>query len=474
MKEFFIRHKYILLTCLFFLLSFFIFGLNSFHENIWYDEAYQMILNRYSFMEIIKFVSKDTSGPLYAILLKMTTSIFGNYLYIGRLLSLSIFSIQFILAFYPMRRLYNLKISIVYSLLLLMSSYSFFASIEVRTYSLAMTCTVGAVIYALLYLRDNKVNDLVKYFFFSLCGLYSHNYAILSIFFLMILSSICCLFKQKRKILFANLLLVILFMPWIKVLTGQHSSITSSFWIDAPNFNDIKEVICNIFSYNIYINLIFFILLIISIILSIKKNNELKSLLFLVIPSVGCITFFCLWSLYKTPLFIPKYVVPVCGILYLIVAKIVANNKNIIIPIACIGLMIPTFIYNFKFEKSLTDDFLTKEMIKFINDRVPEPNTFYVTNEFGLGLEEYYFSGSKHYISKYADIYVKTPELFGNIDYDINNMEEDYIICFGYPGQPVENFNILRKKYRIVDSQFFSIEYNNGVDIYILKNKKST
>lgn len=476
MIEFVKKYKHSLITHLFLILSFLVFGLNSFHENIWYDEAYQMILNRYSFVEIIDFVSKDTSGPLYAILLKITTLIFGSKLYIGRLLSLTIFSVQFVLAFYPIRRLYNLKVSIIYSCLLLMSTYSFFASIEIRTYSIAMTSTVGAITYALLYLRDARLSDLLKYFIFSLCALYSHSYAMFSIFLLIIVTLVCSLLKKNRKkIILANLMLFICFIPWLKILISQHSSISSSFWIIAPNLSDIKETICNLFTTNNYINTAILILVIISTILSLKNKKELKSILFLLIPSIGCITFFYLWSIYKTPLFIPKYVVPVCGIIYLMVAKVLDNSKHIVIPLICILLMIPNFLQNFKNEKSLTKDSITKEMIKFINDAVPDPNTFYVTNEFGLGIAEYYFSNSKHYISQYADIYVKTPELFGKIYYDIDNISEDYIICLGYPGQPVENFNVLmRKGYRIINSQFFPINYNNGIDVYILKNIKNT
>ena len=67
------KHKYVFFTIIFIGLAFFIFGLNSFHENIWYDEAYQMILNRYSFADVIYFVSQDFSPPLYAITLKLVT-----------------------------------------------------------------------------------------------------------------------------------------------------------------------------------------------------------------------------------------------------------------------------------------------------------------------------------------------------------------------------------------------------------------
>ena len=88
------QHKELYTTILFVVLAFLQFGLLSFHHNIWYDEAYQMILNRYSLSDIIYYVSNDFSGPFFALGLKFITTIFGNELWVGRLFSLAIYSVS--------------------------------------------------------------------------------------------------------------------------------------------------------------------------------------------------------------------------------------------------------------------------------------------------------------------------------------------------------------------------------------------
>ena len=64
MKQFINNHKYFLLTILFIISSFLIFGLNIFNNNIWYDESHQMLLNRLSIIEII-YESKNNVHIFY-------------------------------------------------------------------------------------------------------------------------------------------------------------------------------------------------------------------------------------------------------------------------------------------------------------------------------------------------------------------------------------------------------------------------
>lgn len=473
MKKFIKDHKYLLLTVLFIILSFLIFGLNSFHNNIWYDEAHQMLLNRLSVLDIISESKNDTSGPLYAIILKLVTGIFGSSLPVARLTSLAIFSIIFILAFYPIRRLYNLKTSTIFSIIILFVGPSFFASIEIRNYSLALVSTLGATIYSLLYLKENKTSDLLKYFLFSIAALYSHVYAMISILFLIILNSIYSLISKKgRKIIIANIILILCFIPWLNViLNSQKGRVEQEFWVTKPTMNTLIESIKNLLTQNMVINYILLAILIMSILISIIRKKELKTILYLLVPSIICLAFFYIWSLYKTPLYTAKYIVPVCGIIYLIIAKILANNKLTVPTILFIVLLIPTFITNYKYEKSIIDDNETRAMVEFIQYVPTKQKVFYNTYEFGLGISEYYFPNSKHYIKPNSNISLTGPKIFGEL---ITNkkMTEEYIIAYTYKNESEYNLNeLFEEGYEIQASHPFDIRYNEGCRIYILKKK---
>lgn len=472
MKKIIQKNKYLLLTITFIIIAFLIFGLNSFHNNIWYDEAHQMLLNRLSIIDIIKESQHDTSAPLYPIILKIVTSIFDSSLPVARLTSFGIFSIIFILSFYPIRRLYNLKTSIVFSILMLISTMSSFASIEIRTYSLSLIGTLGATVYSLLYLKENKLSDLIKYMFFSLIALYTHVYAMLSILLLIIMTTIISLLKKKgRKIIISNILLILLFVPWLNViLNSQRQRVEAEFWVTPPTLNTLFTSIKEVLSKELVISIILLLLLLTCIIISIIKKKELKSILYLLIPSIGCLAIFYIWSIYKTPLFVYKYIVPVCGIIYLIMARILTNNKIITPSIIFIILLIPNFIDNYKYEKRLLYDTETYKMIEYVNHIPKEERAFYNTFEFGLGISEYYFPNSKHYIKQDSNISLTGPNIFGEL---ITNkiIKEKYIIVYGRVGEPEYNFiELFNQGYFILDSQTFYNEYNSGCTIYILEN----
>lgn len=473
MKKFLIKHKYIMFTLSFIFIAFIIFGLNSFHNNIWYDEAHQMLLNRLSIPEIITESKHDTSGPLYAIILKITTTIFKPTLATARLTSFSIFSIVFILAFFPIRRLFNTKTSIFFSIIMLLSGMSSFSSIEIRTYSLALVGTLGASVYSLLYLKENKLSDLIKYAFFSIISLYTHVYAMISILFLIILTTIISLITRKsKKIIIVNILLIIAFLPWLNViLNSQRQRVEEEFWVQAPTLNTLIISVKELLSKNMCINLLILLLILISITISLIQKKEIKSILYLLIPSIGCLTTFYIWSLYKTPLFVYKYIVPVCGIIYLILARIISNN-NIISPgIILVLLLIPNFIDNYQYEKRLLYDDETYQMIEYVNQIPKEKRAFYNTFEFGLGISEYYFPNSKHYIKPNSNISLTGPEIFGEL---ITNkpIEEKYIILYSFIGEPEYSFiELFEQGYLIMDSRSFYNEYNSGCTIHILEKR---
>ena len=467
------KHKDLLLTILFITISFIIYGILCFHNNIWYDEAYQMILNRYNIKDIIYFVKNDTSPPLYALLLKLVTSIFGNELYVGRFLSLFIFNIQFILAFYPMKRLYNLKTSIIYSIMILLSFFSIFCSIEVRLYSLSMTSALGATLYSFLYLRDKKIKDLILYTLFAIVATYSHNYTTIAIFFLQITTSLISLIKkQGRKINIANIIIFITFLPWLKILFGQEKAINGNFWILKPTINTLIDSINKLLSFN---NIVCIILLLIIVLAVFKTNKNTNKLLLLnIVPVFITIISFIIYSLIKNPLFVPKYLTPLCGVIYLIISALLGNTKLKHLFFIYLLLLIPNFINIYRSEIYNANDRITKEMINFINDNVKGEKVFFNISEDDLGISEYYFPNSTHLVKKDTNIIVRKPELFGNVTLNATDIDDKYIIVlYTSTNNNINRLKELKGKYTIINYYKDYCPYNNGYEIYILKLKES-
>ena len=468
------KNKYILFTIVFILLAFFIFGLNSFHKNIWYDEAYQMVLNRYSFSDIIYFVSQDFSPPLYAITLKLVTTIFSfNDLVVARMLSFIVFSLLFVTAFFPIRRIFGEKTAFIFSILLLLVYPSFFASIETRTYSFAMTFTLIAAVYALSIVKRNKFIDYLIYVITSIFAVYSHNYAIMAIFILDNMLLFYAIFKRHdliKKIFISNIIVLLAFAPWISVVSNQAKNLEASFWISKPNLMSIEYTFYYLFTYDVNINILLLITFIIAILFYYKKN--FKKALFIILPFILTIIFFYIYSLVKAPLYIPKYTVPVCALLYLFIAIILASSKYKIIPIIFLVLLVPSFITNFKYERRLTNDKGTEEMIETVNNYTKNKDfAFFESTEFGLGISEYFFKGKTHYIDKDVPIYVTTTDIFGDVKTTKykNDIKENLLVCFY-----LDNFRLQKLEemgYKVILKREFYVQYDGDMNITILKKE---
>ena len=470
-KKIIINHNQLFLTILFITLSSIIFGILCFHNNIWYDEAYTMVLNRHNFKDLIYYVKNDTNGPLFPLLLKLVTSIFNDKLYVGRLLSLFLFNIQFIIAFYPLKRLFNIKTSLIYSCLILLSFFSLFCSIEIRLYSLSMMTGFATTIYAFLYLKDKKTKDLIFYTLFGIMGIYSHNYTTIAVFLIQCLTTLIALIKKDgRKIIIANITIFMAFLPWIGVLFSQEKAINGSFWIQKPNLNVLIDSFHKLISFNNIICIILLITLLFSFI-GLKKEDKKESLLML-FPGIMTIILFVIFSLIRNPLFVSKYITAVVGIIYLFIAIVLGNTKFKYLFLLYLLLIIPNFINLYKEELYNANDEPTKEMVKFINENIKGDKVFYHTSEDELGISEYYFPNSTHYMKKDVYMVVRKPDIYGDVTFDKQDIDDEYIIVlFTLQNNIINNIYELRDNYNIINHFKTFCSYNGGYELYILKNK---
>lgn len=120
------------------------------------DEVYQLSLNNWSFKEIIYYCSIDYHVPLFAFLVKIFSYLPMSTITSSRLLLSLIAIAHFFVAFFPLERLTNKKVSLIYSITFLLSPILIYFILQIRMYSLANLNIFCVFIYALLVLKDNK------------------------------------------------------------------------------------------------------------------------------------------------------------------------------------------------------------------------------------------------------------------------------------------------------------------------------
>lgn len=464
------QHSSFSWACVFSLITIIIYSFLCFHENIWYDEAYQMVLNRYSLKEIIYFVSRDFSPPLYAICLKIFTTIFGSSLDICRCFSLFTYCSLFFLAFFPIQKLFTKKVSFIFSIFLILLPVSSYISLEIRTYCFAFVFTLYAVVYGALLLKENTWKDMLLFILFSTLAMYSHNYSIFAIFIFLIIEFITSLFlkKARLKTLLSLILTILLFIPWLNVLLNQAQALNENFWISSPNLAVLFHCLYFIFGSHKYLVLIIIDILLIFLFWGIyKKPRTVIQALYIFLPSFLSLLFFILWSIYKTPMFIPRYMVPVLGGIILFLACICSIPKKNYLLIILILILVFPFFNNYKEEILKTDDTPTREMIKYIENNSEEEKNFLHIGEFSLGEMEYYFPNSNHFYYESVPIYVTVPEIYGKthmLSLKEKLPKEKYILVSQVPFSDFEKrFNLT-----VVNQQTFIIPYQGTRYVYIL------
>ena len=467
------KHSSFSWAIFFSLLTILLYGFLCFHDNIWYDEAYQMVLNRYSLSDIIYFVSKDFSPPLYAICLKIFTMIFGTSLGVCRLFSLIIYCFTFFLAFFPVQKIFNKKVSFYFSIFLLLLPVSTYISLEIRTYCFAFVFTLAAILYGTLLLKEDSWKNMGLYTLFAIFAMYSHNYSIFCVFIFLWLQLIGSLIRKKSRVksFLAVIIVLIAFWPWLTILMNQAKALEANFWIETPNLAVLFQCLYFLFGAHKYIVLIIINFFILFLFFSLYSNfKQILKIFYILLPSVLTLIFFVLWSIYKTPMFIPRYTVPVLGAIVLFLACITAFAKKNCLGILLVFILCFPFGYNYYKDLARTNDIETERMIQYINENTLDTKNFFHIGEFSLGEAEYYFPNSEHYYYQNIPIYVTEPKIFGNVHVitldDLLPKQSKYILISKFDvGRIEEKYGL-----KLIDVAYFDIPYQGERYVYVLES----
>lgn len=433
------KYSTISLTIFFSLLAFILFGTLSFHSNIWYDEAYQLILNENSFTQIIDYVAKDFHVPFYAVGLKIFTTILGATPLVGRLFSLLAIICCFILSFYKIKDLFSLKTSILFSTFLLSLSCIYYCSIEIRPYSWPMFFTLASTTYMIGILKGEGIKSWIFYTIFSVLAMYSHNIAMIYIFCSQILFLIYLLIKRKNQLksyfisFFTSFLC---YLPWLTTLLKQYGNLKSGFWIDKPELLSFLKESKILISRNEILVYILAILICFSIFYTIFKRKDKENTYCVFLNFVIAFAVCFLISKYKTPLLIPKYLVTFIGVFLLCISDFLTSIKSKIWIGVIILLLGINSIVNYQYETTLLSEKSQKQMLKYFEE---EENLYFIHyTEFGLGEFRYYFPNAIHFIAPEIVSNLRDYELFGqnvielNLIKDLENYNIDTIWTVNY------------------------------------------
>ncbi len=473
MKTFIYNNKKIFLTTLWvtlFIFAFLFLGFRIGHESIWYDESHTWAVVNHGFADIMNILKGDSHPPLYFIMLKIFTLMSGESLAALRYFSMAGTLALMSLGFGPLRRITGNTGGFIFSLLTAVVPVFSSFSQEARMYTWACFFVTASLCYGYLILSENKISDWIKFTAFTLASAYTHNYALLAVFFLNVFMFVYFLMKDRKKIfpmIISGSISVLLYMPWLLTMLVQVKNASNDFWIPKVSLYYTVKTISLMFenkfySYDSFLSLIgtaaVIVIIYFGAVLTLKeKKINIMVLSLAVYFSVFIFTL--IFSIFIKPIFYPRYFVTVLGALLIAVSWTLARTgsmKTAAVAVAVITLLsIPQNV----FLRVNRINGPMHEVSEYLKTRVGRNDIFIHGDEHTLGTFMYYFPHNRQYLyapdgefSDHESTFGKNTTVFKNFDEiktDLGSTTGNvWTACEGYSYAGLSVNVLSRRKFR--------------------------
>ncbi len=215
-----------------------------FNDNIWTDEAFtiDLLRNCKTYGEAVWFTAGDVHPPLYYIIVKAVTDLFGLHLFVLKVAS--IVPMLLTMGFggcFAYRRL-GFRVAFLWMLLFGAIPCGMEYAVQVRMYAWAMFfVTVCGFSTVDCYDRENK-RDWIWFGVAGVASAYTHYFAFVSVLWIYgFLFLAICAGKRKKLARFAVTagLSFLAYTPWLRIVKAQVSGVSKNYWIGAID----KEVV---------------------------------------------------------------------------------------------------------------------------------------------------------------------------------------------------------------------------------------
>ncbi|MBU4298676.1 glycosyltransferase family 39 protein [Patescibacteria group bacterium] len=379
--------------------------------SLWHDEAFSGLLPQYNLKEMLYRIGLDVHPPLYYLLLKGWVMILGNTLFTLRLFSVFFGILTVIVIYLFLKEAFkNQKLALFSSILLAFNSFFIQFAIESRMFTLGIFLVVLSIFFLLKALKNKKWSWWLLYALSVSAGLYTHYY----IFFSILAQGLFLVFWlfKEAKFNLANwlknrnfqlgltsyILVVISYLPWLKIFLSQMRQVQEGYWISPINLWSIPATFFKMTTGGDigalrfwYVLIALMAVVIAAIIYALKKiKTPTKWLIFLmlIIPFLGAVAFSFKTSIYLDRYFIfalPFYLILMGGAILVIKNKWI---RNALIVVTILGSLIafPIRWLNLNVEKKPG----MAEAAAYLNQQVKPGNKIYVGSSFIYFTFKYY------------------------------------------------------------------------------------
>lgn len=206
------------------------------YGELWSDEAYSALLARESLGGILQELSRDSSPPLYYLLLHAWRALVGGDAVPLRALSALVGTTAIYFSYRLSTAVFNERVGTGAALLLAVSPLHIYYSQEARPYALLVLFGLSALVGLQRLIRGHVASGATLYCGATILALYAHNYGL----FLLTPLGASVLSRQLPPRVAATCAAVIgtAYLPWVPVIVHQVESgaaqWTERIWRETP------------------------------------------------------------------------------------------------------------------------------------------------------------------------------------------------------------------------------------------------
>ena len=219
-----------------------------FNNNIWTDEAFtiDLLKSSKSYMDAVWFTAGDVHPPLYYLILKPFTDLFGVRLFLLKVLSIVPMLCTMGLGMTFVQRRFGFRTAFLYILMLGAIPCAMEYAVQVRMYSWAMLFVTACAFAAADACDRGKKKDWCIFALAGVAAAYTHYFAFVAVLWIygfFFLALVCKRREKLKYFLIAAAASLAAYVPWLRVLYAQVSGVRKNYWIAGID----KEVLLSYF-----------------------------------------------------------------------------------------------------------------------------------------------------------------------------------------------------------------------------------
>lgn len=297
------------------------------NSSIWFDDAYSLAMIRHAWKEMVTLTGLDFHPPLYYFILKSFSILVGDEIVVMKLVSIIPSFLTLLISRVFLKKEVGGYSALLLPLCFMASQNILHYSVEVRMYSWALFFVTMSFLSAYYAIKSDQNRWYVVLSFFTIATFYTHYYAAVIVgigFAFLFLYTFWYNTKRLLTLLFVVLGVGLCYVPWLFVFFMQISHSGSGFWIPPLTVWDVFKLGAIIFFTGEYITSVILVILFVFVFVRVIVNQGrtfvdsfLLSGLYCV---AGLVVFGIVLSVTFAPLFISRYMIPVCGVVWLFFA----------------------------------------------------------------------------------------------------------------------------------------------------------